>query len=311
MKYTHTNNLVLVSLACCLTGIIAPSPSSDPWIHAFRTSEAVVMEQGDVWPKQQYKRFHNNRCEVRLQRDGNFIVKRMLAPNPWNQYLKNAWTTGGDGADEGVYHAELDEDGSLVVIRTDGNGTDTRIYTSNIGEPEALKGRSLARTHKLVISEECVLTTYRDDVEVWTNNRYGGLVGEPGLSDYLQKGEMMYLNQCHQCGNQPGCVWVYQALVLQHDCILVHFAGRDVADLKENPMVLWSSRTPRPDLKDCHLYSDADKVRLYEGKLEKTLPQFAPRSSTSYWEADDDFVPNCDGGYEVLLKINGGVEPSC
>ena len=126
------------------------------------------------------------------------------------------------------------------------------MYTSNVGEPQAgpeeYRFEDVNRTHKLVISEECVLTTYRDDRAVWTNNRFGGLGGEPGLSDYLQKGEMMYLNQCYQCGDHPGCIWGQQALLLQHDCNLVHFAGRDLADLKENPTILWSSGTPRPDL---------------------------------------------------------------
>lgn len=268
------------------------------------------MKQGDVWSEGKSKRYHKNRCEVRLQRDGNFIIKRIISPNPYYQYLVTAWATGAAGATEGTYHAELEEDGSLVVIHKDGNIKKT-VYTSNVGEPDALEGYDLARKHKLVISEECVLSAYRDDREVWTNNRYGGLVGEPGLSDYLQKGEMMYLNQCYQCGDHPSCVKAQQALILQHDCNLVHFAGRDMADLKENPTILWTSGTPRPDLEDSYLYSDEDKVRLYEGKLDKSLPQFAPRAGEAYWEADDDFVPECSGGYEVLLKVDGGLTPSC
>ena len=154
-------------------------------------------------------------------------------------------------------------------------------------------------------------SAYRGDKEVWTNNRSGGLVGEAGLSDYLQKGEMMYLSQCYQCGGHPDCIWAEQALILQHDCNLVHFVGRDMADLMENPTILWSSNTPRPDLEDCYFYEDEDKVRLYEGKLDKSLPQFAPRAGNAYWEADDDFKPDCSGGYEVLLKVEGGLEASC
>lgn len=300
----------LVIMACRLTGVVAPSPSSP---NVFHTTEALVLKEGQVWKEGQAKRFHNNRCEVRLQRDGNFVVKRIIAPNPWNQKLHVAWTTGTSGpTNNAEYRAGLEEDGSLVVIhKIPSNGTETQLYTSNVGEPEFLQEYNLERKHKLTISEECVLSTYRGDREVWTNNRYGGLGGYAGLSDYLQKGEMMYLNQCYRCGDHPDCIWAQQALVLQHDCNLVHFAGRDLADLKTNPTILWTSGTPRPDLEDCYLYSDADKVRLYEGKLDKSLAQFVPRAGPSYWEVDDDFVPICSGGYEVLLKIDGGLEPSC
>lgn len=305
-----TITLALVAFTCRLDGIVAPSPDGP---NSFKTSTKVVLEQGDVWPEQQAKRYFNNQCEVRLQWDGNFVVKRMIAPNPWYQQLKVAWSTGSSGTSNGTYRAELKSDGSLVVIRAEAPPlapAETQVYNANVGNIQALQGQTLP-SPKLVISEECVLSVYRGDVEVWTANRYGGLVGEAGLSDSLQKGQMMYLKQCYQCGNHPDCIWAEQALYLQHDCNLVHFAGRDLADLKEDRVVLWSSNTPRPDLEDCYLYSDEDKVRLYEGTLDKSLPQFAPRGHISYWEADDDFVPECSGGYEVLLKIDGGLEPSC
>lgn len=301
--------LALATALINLEGIVAPSPSSSG---VFQTTETVVMREGEVWPEQQARRYHNNRCEVRLQWDGNFVVKRMIAPNPWYQQLRVAWSTGTSRKySSGYYHAELQDDGSLaVILKHPVNGTETQVYTNNIGEPQALEDYNLERTHKLVISEECVLSTYRGDKEVWTNNRFGGLVGYAGLSDYLQKGEMFYLKQCYECGDHPDCIWSEQALMLQHDCNLVHFAGRDQADLKENRVILWTSGTPRPDLEDCYLYSDADKVRLYEGKLDKSLPQFAPRAGASYWEADDDFKPECSP-YEVLLRVDGGLQPSC
>jgi hypothetical protein len=145
------------------------------------------MEQGDLWKQVENRRYHHNRCEVRLQWDGNFVVERMVASNPWYQFLRPSWTSGSAGTFSGSFSAKLEEDGSLVVIQSDGKGSETLIYTSNVGEPEALQEYNLPRTHKLVVSEECVLTTYRGDNEVWTNNRFGGLAGERGLSDYLQK----------------------------------------------------------------------------------------------------------------------------
>jgi hypothetical protein len=186
--------LALASLiTCCRTLVVAPDPLSS---NSFHTSEAVVMNQGDVWKEGEHRRYHHNRCEVILQRDGNFVVKRIIAPNPWHQFLRTAWTSGSAGTTSGFFRSKPEQDGSLVVLQRDGRGNETLVYTSNVGEPEAFEDYDLNRTHKLVISEECVLTVYRDGKAVWTNNRYGGLGGESGLSDYLQKGEMMYLNQC-------------------------------------------------------------------------------------------------------------------
>ena len=82
----------------------------------------------------------------------------------------------------------------------------------------------------------------------------------------------------------------------------------DLAD-SEDGSVLWSSNSRRPDLDDCYLYEDEDTVRLYEGKLDKTLGQFDPRAGDSYWVAED-FTHDCYGGYEVLVKKEGGLRGS-
>jgi hypothetical protein len=87
--------LALASLiTCCLTRVVAPDPLSS---NSFHTSEAVVMNQGDVWKEEEHHRYHHNRCEVMLQQDRNFVVKRIIAPNPWHQFLRTAWTSGSAG----------------------------------------------------------------------------------------------------------------------------------------------------------------------------------------------------------------------
>lgn len=314
-----SSSLALIAWACRMTGTVAPSPNLYN-TDTFHTSEAVVLEEFDVWEEGQSTRFHNNRCEVRLQKDGNFLVKRLVAPNPYYQQYRTAWSTGAtSSSSDGTFRAQLDgkdgsKDGSLLVIRRNNGGEETTVFSSNIGEPQELAGIDLElATHQLVIDEECVLKIYRDDQLAWTNNRFGGLTGEPGLGDYLQKGEMFHVNQCFgSCDDtQDSCIWSPQVLVLQHDCNLVQFNGRDWADWEDGKGAVWSSKTPRGDLKDCYLYSDKDKVRLYEGTMDKDLPQFAPRNDASYWEADSDFMNPCGGGYEVLLKVKGGLEPSC
>ena len=149
--------LAFIATACRLAGVVAPSPSGYDK-NVFHTTEAVVMEKGDVWPERQSKRFHNKRCEVRLQSDGNFVVKRILAANPWYQQLEVSWVTGGARTTTGTYHAQLEDDGSLVVIHKAANGDDSHVYTSNIGDPRALDNYTVERVHKVVISEECVLS---------------------------------------------------------------------------------------------------------------------------------------------------------
>lgn len=287
--------------------VAAPDPAGRG---SFTTREVVVLKENQVWQAGQRRRYHDNRCEVKLQHDGNFIVKRLVAPNPYYQYYRTGWHTSAAGPADGGYQAKLDShDGSLMVHRKDG----TLVYTSNVGDPERLLDliTSPPRDHVLTINEECILDIYRGGVSVWTNNRYGGLTGEAGIGNYLQKGEMFHVNLCYRCADDDGdCLWIPNTLYLQHDCNLVQFRGRDLAD-RHNRMVLWSSQTSNPNLDDCYLYEDEDKVRLYAGTLDKNLGQFEPRNSTLLWEADDDFKNPCSGGYEVLLKRGGGLLASC
>lgn len=75
------------------------------------------MNQGDVWKEGDHHRYHHNRCEVRLQWDGNFVVKRIIAPNPWHQFNffvqlgLLAWTSGSAGTTSGFFRSKIEQNG--------------------------------------------------------------------------------------------------------------------------------------------------------------------------------------------------------
>mgnify|MGYP005855479321 CR=1 FL=1 len=283
--------------------------------------EAVVLTGGQIWPVHQTRNYHANRCQVKLQADGNFLVKRMVGLNDWQMHFQTSWHTSAGPVSDGNYYAKLDEhDGSLIVYRISMTDDNQVTYTSNIGDPESIYDLvvPLPREHMLVINENCILKLYRgtDDhkKELWTNNRANGLVGEPGISDYLQKGEMFHMNVCERScnGRSDYCYYHPNALLLQHDCNLIQFRGRDMADFKEDPVVLWSSGSKRHEtIPNCYLYEDEDTLRLYAGTLDKSLAQFEPRGDPVLWVAPDDFQNPCGGGYEVLLVERGGLLSSC
>lgn len=103
-----------------------------------------------------------------------------MAPNPWYHRYQTAWATGVGGPIGANFRASLDgHDGSLLVTCQKTNGDETIVYTSNVGDPQTLDDYTslLQRTHKLVITEECVLKTHRDWKVVWTNgNEVGSVV---------------------------------------------------------------------------------------------------------------------------------------
>jgi hypothetical protein len=164
-------------------------------------------------------------------------VRRLVAPNPWYQQYRPARNSSSAGGGGSNYRATLDSaDGSLLLfIQEESDGDETIVYTSLTWVSRKLVTRDgvmLKRTHKLVITEECVLQMDRGDRVVWTNKRYEGLGGEPGINTCLQKGEMFHVNQCYQCGGS-NCIYLPQTLLLQHDCNLVQFIGRDLANMED------------------------------------------------------------------------------
>lgn len=263
------------------------------------------MTSGGVWNGGTTESYHDNQCKVVMQRDGNLVVNTLVAPNPYYQYYRPAWTSGtGSNSHSDTYYATLDEyDGSLKVFR-DEDPSDIVLYSSNIPNPVP------ETDHGLYINEECVLVLRRGDKVVWQNNHWGGLGGNHNADDFLQKGEMTNMKVCEY--NQKGeCIWVLHTLMLQHDCNLVQFEGRDYSGKLENNRVIWASHSRRTDVDDCYLYCDEDRPRIYEGTLDRTLDQFDPRAGVVLWDGDVSFSHECGGGYEVLLKGDGGLEGSC
>lgn len=123
----------------------------------FSSTEAVVLEQGDILQARQAKHVRSNRCEVSLEADRNLVVRRLVAPNPWYQQYRPAGTSSSAGlAATIVPHWIVDSaDGSLFLfIQEESDGDETIVYTSNLGEPEGRDGVMFERTHKLVITEE-------------------------------------------------------------------------------------------------------------------------------------------------------------
>lgn len=313
---TKNNTLAIIFAVCHLLRLaVAPDPTGDGF--SFTSSRAVVMKEGQVWQSGEKRFYHEYRCQVKLQEDGNFVVKRLVGQPHYMTY-QTSWHTP-PGSSDFDHYAKLDGyDGSLKVYQQAGDSSSDDagvIYTSNVGNPEALNDfvEPLPREHQLTINEECVLEIFRGDRALWTNNRAGGLGGVAGISDYLQRGEMMHMNVCHH-GCHEGddvCLWVPNTLVLQQDCNLVQFRGMDWADYLKDKVVLWSSNTSDKSVEDCYLYSDNDRVRLYAGTLDKSLSQFEPRGDPVLWDGPLDFENPCSGGYEVLLAEGGGLIPSC
>jgi len=132
------------------------------------------MEQGDVWLEQQAKRFHSNRCEVRLQTDENFVVKRMSVHSPRYQQLRAAWSSG-------TCRAQLQEHGSLFVNHA---AEKLRMEMKQSYKVAISANRKLPSiTHWSVLTSSSLLKsvssirTYRDNILVWTNDHFNGIAG--------------------------------------------------------------------------------------------------------------------------------------
>jgi hypothetical protein len=110
-------SLELCALGSLISTVGAPDPTNDGF-GTFRTSEALVLDEAEVIEEGEKRVFHSNRCQVKLQKDGNLLVKRLVAPNPYYQFYRVAWGSGPDNGPDsgGSYYTVLDgNDGSLLV----------------------------------------------------------------------------------------------------------------------------------------------------------------------------------------------------
>ena len=119
-------------------------------------------------------------CKMEVRRDGSLVASRKVDGD-----FNVAWSTAPSGEDSGVYTANLQGDGSMIVFRDHkSSGYEETYRTVRQAIPQYETGTTKTGPYQLVMEPDCVLhitgetTCYYDDDDgktyrtpVWSNIR--------------------------------------------------------------------------------------------------------------------------------------------
>ena len=209
---------------------------------AAKSSVETVLSHGRKVPGGTVMLFHDEKCRVAFQGDGNLSVNKRFGLPPYNPIgpFPTMWDTGVVG--DGNYEYAMMRGGNFRIIRKD-NGTEEKVVFST----HSNSGGS--GPFYLGIDEECILGIYDSGSDkIWTNIRNEAL--KPG--DRLNRGEMYRDTRLNAF------------LILQpSDGNLIVYDGQDFTDSSRTP--LWSSNTAGDASDDYHLDIRRDgTLKLFE-----------------------------------------------
>jgi len=200
----------------------------------------------------------NERCELRVMKDGNLRVRRF---DSIKGDFRVTWNTGFKPASD-YYTVLLTSRGTLKISTDRGNKVvyETARFADATG---------VTLPYILHMDDDCILRingTDPHDGQLYSRTVWSNVRSTMTNMDVMQRGDIMVGSTAVCPRQKTNCVEAATHIRLLPNCQLKQSVGRDMADAGAG---VWRANYNATGVQECYVYVDKDFVGLFRGRFDK------------------------------------------